>query len=91
MLDSAPGRRALDVSTVLTYLNTAHQAIIRLPGAERAPYVRACARRVRWSEIVGALRARPALGAAAVLLKAAPWAYRRAYRAYVRRAYAITD
>lgn len=91
VLDHSRGRRALRLSSLLTYLNTAHQALIRLAPDERPAFVRECARHIPWADVLATAPARPPLAAAAALLRAAPRAYGRLYAAYVRRAYAVTD
>lgn len=91
VLGSARGRRALRLSTVLTYLNTAHQAMIRLQGEERMRFVRGCARAVSWRDCLAVLRVRPPFGVAGALLKISPGVYRRAYTAYVHRSYAVAE
>lgn len=89
LLSQPRGRRAVAVSRTLTYVNAAHQGITGLDRAEADRFTRTCAARVSWSTTWDALRSRPFAGAAAVLLKLSPGLYRRAYSAYIRRAYAI--
>lgn len=82
--------RALTASAMMTYLTAAHQAI-RGTGdaASRRAGVRAAASAFSWGDVAVTLRERPPVGAAGLLLKAAPGLYGRLYRAYVARAYNV--
>ena len=84
-------RRALDVSTALTYLNSAHQGIARFSREESIRFARESANRITWDNVFRALRGRPFVGAAALLLKVCPRGYRVAYSHYIRRAYSLVD
>ncbi|WP_026926324.1 glycosyltransferase family 2 protein [Granulicoccus phenolivorans] len=88
--DSARGRDALAVASTSAYLSAAHQGIAKLPEAEVVPFAKACAKRISAADLRATTKARPTFGAAASLLKAAPAAYARLYRAYVNKRYAIT-
>ncbi|MCP3425634.1 glycosyltransferase [Rothia sp. AR01] len=82
------GRRAYDVSWVLTYLNNAQQALFS-GREEGAGVIRACRRRIEWAQVLRAMRARPVFGAAGFLLKTSPALYRTLYGAYVKRSYGL--
>ena len=86
----AASARALTASAMMTYLTAAHQAI-RGTGdaASRRAGVRAAASAFSWGDVAVTLRERPPVGAAGLLLKAAPGLYGRLYRAYVARAYNV--
>jgi hypothetical protein len=82
------GRRAYDVSRVLTYLNNAQQALFSGQREARG-VIGQCRSRITWPQTLRALRARPVFGAAGVLLKTSPALYRTLYGAYVKRAYGL--
>lgn len=85
------GRHSVRVAESVIYLNAAHQAIARMPADEAVEYCRQAASRIPWDVAVRTVRSRPAEGAAELLLKSAPRLYRRAYRRYIFKAYAIAD
>lgn len=89
LLDRPFGRSAVAASTLMTYVNAAHQGISHLPRREANAYSRQCARRITWSDIGTAARRLPFAAAAGLLLKSVPALYRRAYFEYIQRAYAL--
>lgn len=90
MRDGARVRRALATSTTLTYLNNAQQ-VMASNGFGTTSDLEAYRRRISWSDVARALRARPTVGAAALLFKMNHRLYRFLYRAYVERAYGIAS
>lgn len=79
---------ALRVSSALTYLNNAQQALV-VGGEGADATISACRSRISWNDVAACLKARPVFGAAGVLLKVSPTLYRALYGMYVRTRYGI--
>ncbi len=77
------------VTKVITYLNSANLAAGRLPADQAAEFMTQARQRFSWAEARTALRQRPAVGAAGILLKAAPRLYSKVYAAYAKRSYGV--
>lgn len=89
VLGGPRARRALEVSNALVYINSAHQAILRLPRGAAIRFTRSCSGRIPWVSAVRALWRHPFVGTAALLLKSVPGLYRSVYSRYIKRAYSI--
>lgn len=89
VVQTAEGKRAYDVSWVLTFLNTAQQALVA--GTEEGNRViKQCRREISWAQILNVFRAPSVVfGAAAVLLKVSPALYKKLYGAYIKKMYGI--
>ena len=88
LLSTKEGRRALNTSSAVTYLNNAQQALMS-DSADSAAVIRECRRQIRWEWVGQALLSSPVMGAASLLLKLSPALYRTLYGMYVRRAYGM--
>lgn len=87
--DDREVQRGLTVSHVLTFLNTANQAIQVLSGDQRNAFVREAQAQITWRQILVTMRGRPDFGVAAAVLKVSPRFYGAAYRRYVERLYSL--
>ena len=88
LLSTKEGRRALNTSSVTTYLNNVQQALMSTSG-DASGVIRECRRQIEWGWIIPALLSNPIVGAAAFLLKISPALYRILYGAYVKRTYGL--
>ena len=88
LLSSKEGQQAMAISSAVTYLNNAQQALMS-DSADSDAVIRECRRQIEWGWVVPALRSSPVVGAASLLLKLSPALYRTLYGAYVRRAYGM--
>ena len=88
LLSSKEGQQAMAISSAVTYLNNAQQALMS-DSTDSDAVIRECRRQIEWGWVVPALRSSPVVGAASLLLKLSPALYRTLYGAYVRRAYGM--
>lgn len=79
-------KNALAVAWVLCFLNAAQSALRLQPDALRA-YLEGCKEALPLPLVLRTVRTAPFFGAAALLLRASPTAYRTLYGAYVKRTY----
>lgn len=80
---------AWPVTKVITYLNSANLAASRLPSDQAVEFLTQARDRFTWNDAHAALRTRPAVGVAGILLKTAPQLYSKAYAAYAKRSYGV--
>ena len=80
---------ALAAARLLTYVNNAHQALVNSANESAKRILRGCRERLTLRDIVMVARIKPALAAAAALLKALPGVYRAVYLRYINKQYGI--
>ncbi|MFW0155378.1 glycosyltransferase family 2 protein [Rothia sp. P6271] len=87
-LNTVQGRKAYDVSWIITFLNSSQQAIFN-DTAQGREILSRNRQLIRWSQIYQIISINPIFCAAATLLKLCPPLYRVVYRAYVKRTYGL--
>lgn len=85
LLRTNEGRRALATQRILTFLNTAQQALI----AGEAETITASRTHLTWTDTLHTARTRPVFAVASCLLKISPALYSSLYGAYVKRQYGL--
>lgn len=85
LLRTNEGRRALATQRILTFLNTAQQALI----AGDVETITASRTHLTWTDTLHTARTRPVFAVASCLLKISPALYSSLYGAYVKRQYGL--
>lgn len=88
LLNTSRGRKAYEVSYILTYLNNAQQAIV-MESPDGKKVIEECRERIDWAKLPTILRAKPVFGLAGILIKVSPRLYRILYGAYIQKMYGI--
>ncbi|WP_346843589.1 glycosyltransferase family 2 protein [uncultured Rothia sp.] len=85
---TSKGRKALDNSRLIAFLNNAQQALfINTPDGKAT--IEECRRNIKWKHIASAASVNQMFAAAATLLKVSPLLYKKLYGAYVKRTYGL--